>query len=46
MALSGHAGAGVSPEWRLDKTAVFQVVFVVVATAMGNLFEVMARFIE
>ncbi|MGA2177677.1 MAG: hypothetical protein ABSH38_22105 [Verrucomicrobiota bacterium] len=38
--------ANVSPEWRLDKVMVFELVFIVVAAAMGNLFEFVPRFIE
>ncbi|MGD0814773.1 MAG: hypothetical protein ABSA83_14300 [Verrucomicrobiota bacterium] len=40
------AEAGVSPEWRLDKTTVSQSVFVIVAAAVRNLFECVPGFIE
>jgi hypothetical protein len=36
----------VSSEWRLDKSMVSQVVFVVVAAAMGNFSKFVSVFIE
>jgi hypothetical protein len=36
----------ISSEWRLDKSMVSQVVFVVVAAAMGNFSKFVSVFIE